>query len=72
MQTCSLLIEAKFIREKTSPSKVSEGIAADITKYPKDKFILFVIYDPDRGISDDILFRSDMENKRDCKVAIIR
>ncbi len=71
-RNADLLIEAKFIREKTTPSKASEGIAADITKYPKDKFILFVIYDPDRGISDDIAFRSDMENKRDCKVAIIR
>lgn len=67
-----LLIEAKFIRGKTSPSKVSEGIAADIAKYPNDKFILFVIYDPERGISDDIAFRRDIESKRDCNVAIIR
>jgi len=67
-----LLIEAKYIRAKTAPSKVSEGIAADITKYPKERFILFVIYDPDRGIADDTAFRNDIINKRDCIVAIIR
>jgi hypothetical protein len=29
-----LIIEAKYIRNSTAPSKASEGIAADITKYP--------------------------------------
>jgi 7-cyano-7-deazaguanine synthase in queuosine biosynthesis len=67
-----LLIEAKFIRKGTSPSKASEGIAADITKYPSDKYILFVVYDPERGISDDINFKLDIEMKRECLVAIIR
>jgi hypothetical protein len=64
-----LLIEAKYIRGKTSPSKISD---ADITKYSSNKFILFVIYDPDRGISQDDLFRKDIESKRDCLVCIIR
>lgn len=67
-----LLIEAKYIRKGTSPSKASEGIAADITKYQANKFILFVIYDPDRGISDDANFKKDIEGKRDCLVAIMR
>lgn len=67
-----LLIEAKYIRKGTSPSKVSEGIAADITKYQTNKFILFVVYDPNRRISDDAKFKKDIEGKRDCLVAIIR
>lgn len=67
-----LLIEAKYVRRGTSPSKVSEGIAADITKYQAGKFILFVIYDPERGISDDATFKRDIEGKRDCLVAVIR
>jgi len=67
-----LLIESKYVRARTSPSKVSEGIAADITKYQENKFILFVVYDPDRGILDDSRFTVEIEGKRDCLVAIIR
>lgn len=67
-----LLIEAKYIRKGTSPSKVSEGIAADITKYQSNKYILFVVYDPSCMISDVAKFKKDIEGKRDCLVAIIR
>jgi 7-cyano-7-deazaguanine synthase in queuosine biosynthesis len=67
-----LLIEAKYIRKGTSPSKASEGIAADITKYPADDFILFVVYDPYRAISDDTAFKQGIESKRACLVALIR
>ncbi len=41
-----VLVEAKYIRRGTSPSKATEGIAADLTKFPEDAFILFVVYDP--------------------------
>lgn len=67
-----LLIETKFIRKGTSPSKASEGIAADIGKYPSGKFILFVVYDPDRAIADDAAFKKDIESKRESLVAVIR
>ncbi|MDO8721834.1 MAG: 7-cyano-7-deazaguanine synthase [Syntrophales bacterium] len=67
-----LLTEAKYVRRGTSPSKATEGIAADITKYQASKFILFVIYDPERGISDDATFKKDIEGKRDCLVTVIR
>ncbi len=68
----ALLIEAKYIRGATSPSKASEGIAADITKYPGEAFVLFVVYDPERSIVDDEIFKNDIQKKRDCLVAIIR
>ncbi|MGD9109991.1 MAG: hypothetical protein PVG93_03530 [Phycisphaerales bacterium] len=67
-----VLIEAKYIRKGTTPSKISDGIAADITKYSSTKFILFVVYDPHRMISQDNRFRNDIEEKRDCLVSIIR
>lgn len=67
-----LLIEAKYIREGTPPSKITDGIAADITKYSAAKFILFVVYDPDRKIADDVAFIRDIENKRACSVSVIR
>ncbi|MDD5085552.1 MAG: hypothetical protein PHE61_05865 [Candidatus Omnitrophica bacterium] len=71
-KNADLLVEAKYIRKGTPPSKASDGIAADITKYPSDKFILFIIYDPERAISDDTEFKRDIEGKRDCLVAVIR
>ena len=71
-KTTSLLIEAKYIRNRTSPSKASEGIAADITKYPKEAFILFVVYDPERAITDDETYTNDIKSKRECNVLVIR
>jgi 7-cyano-7-deazaguanine synthase in queuosine biosynthesis len=67
-----LLIEAKFIRNSTSPSKASEGIAADLIKYPSEVHVLFVVYDPNRAIPNDDKFRSEFEKKRPCTVFIIR
>lgn len=69
-----VLIESKYLREGTPPSKVSEGMAADLIKYPESCFILFVVYDPARSIKDDVKFRQDFEEKRQglCRVVIIR
>ncbi|TVL98617.1 MAG: hypothetical protein CV087_21055 [Candidatus Brocadia sp. WS118] len=69
-----LLIESKYIRDSTTPSKVTEGIAADLTKYPNESYILFVVYDPNRAIVEDDIFKRDIENKRKnrCKIHIIR
>jgi hypothetical protein len=67
-----LLIEAKYIRGKTSPSKATEAIAADLTKYPPEKFILFVIYDPQHKILSDKTYCADIEGKGRNRVLIIR
>ena len=67
-----LLIEAKYVREHTSPSKASEGIAADLTKYPERAHILFIVYDPDRRISSDRQFARDFENRGRCSILIVR
>jgi len=72
LEDANLLIEAKYIRGSTSPSKASSGISEDITKYPEDKTILFVVYDPERSIVDDRDFAGDIEKKRKCKVQVIR
>jgi len=65
-------IEVKYIRGKTPPSKASEGIAADCTKYPKNAFLLFLVYDPQRSISNDRTFAKSFEDQRNCMVSIIR
>ena len=67
-----VLIESKFLRGATSPSKASEGMAADLTKYPRDKYILFVVYDPERAIADDNVFRQDFESRGQCTVLVVR
>lgn len=65
-------IEAKYVRGNTTPSKATEGMAADLFKYPPDKHILFVVYDPDRSIIDDEEFGHAFESRRACTVLIVR
>jgi 7-cyano-7-deazaguanine synthase in queuosine biosynthesis len=67
-----LLVEAKYIRQATSPSKATDGIASDLTKYPTSLFILFVVYDPERRIADDDAFRREIEGKGRNIVLIVR
>jgi hypothetical protein len=68
----NLLIESKFIRTSTTPSKVSDGIAADLMKYPSEIHVLFLVYDPHRAIPNDDKFRTEFEKKRPCTICIIR
>jgi hypothetical protein len=68
-----LLIESKYIRKNTPPSKASEGIAADVTKIPDGYGILFVVYDPEHQIANDDVFIKSFEYKRNnCYVRIYR
>ena len=67
-----ILIEAKYLRGATSPTKVSDAMAADVTKYPQDRHILFVVYDPLRMIKDDEIFKGDFESAGRCTVLIVR
>ena len=66
-----LLIEVKYIRGSTTPSKATEGIAADLTKYPDDTLKLFIVYDPEGKIYDRSRFKRDFEDKRYCLIHII-
>lgn len=69
-----LIIESKYLRGKTSKSAISEGIAADITKISTDVAgILFVVYDPERKVTDDEAFVAAFENRRNnCFVRVFR
>lgn len=67
-----VLVEAKYIRKSTSPSQATEGIAADLTKYPQEAFVLFVVYDPIHRIQSDNLFRNEIEAKGRNRVLIVR
>lgn len=71
-QNYHVLIEAKYVRQGTALSKVTDQISADIVKYPADAYVVFAIYDPDRIIKDDVRFSSDIESRRKCKVLALR
>lgn len=67
-----VLLEAKYLRGGTSPSKATDGIAADLIKYPDECHIVFIVYDPDRSIANDATFSKTFENKGRCTVRVIR
>lgn len=66
------LLECKYIREATTPSKATDGLAADMFKLPPDLFKLFVVYDPTRAIVDDGEFSADFESRGNCRVLVVR
>jgi len=66
-----LLIETKYVRGSTTPSKATEGIAADLTKYPDEPLKLFIVYDPDGKIADRTKFKQGFEKKRHCLIHVI-
>jgi len=67
-------IVSEGLRGEASISEICrrEGIAADLTKYPSQAFILFVIYDPQHMILSDQTFRADIESKGRNRILIIR
>ncbi len=69
-----LFVETKYLRAGTSPSRATEDIAADLTKYPDNVYLLFVVYDPDRAISDDTAFCTGFQQRRHgrCTIAVVR
>jgi hypothetical protein len=66
-----LVVEAKYIRKNTPPSKASEGLSADLTKYPDGLYLLFVVLDMGNAIADDRAFVADIEAHRPSRVLII-
>lgn len=67
-----LWVETKYIRGKTTPSRVTDQIAADCAKYPPECFLLFIVYDPERRIVDDDEIRHPWEAQRPCHLRVIR
>lgn len=70
--TMDVLIESKYVRKGTPPSRASDGMAADLTKYPQESHILFLVYDPDRAIREEEEFKNDFESLGRCTVLILR
>ena len=66
-----LLIEGKYIRRTTAPSRVTEGMAADLTKYPQEAHILFVVYDPENAVVDRARLKRDFEGRGRCTLCVL-
>ena len=66
-----LLIEGKYIRGHTTPTKVKEAMAADLTQYPQEAHILFVVYDPDNAVVGRAKLKHDFESRGRCTVCIL-
>jgi 7-cyano-7-deazaguanine synthase in queuosine biosynthesis len=68
-----LLIESKYLRQKSRLSGITDEMAADLVKYPSSSRVLFLVYDPHRVIGDDERFCADFEMRDTrCAVAVIR
>jgi hypothetical protein len=71
-ESFDLFIEAKYVRKKSVKSRITDEIAADITKYPEEKWKLFVIYDPEGKITDVSQFQKSFVKKPKVRIQIIR
>jgi hypothetical protein len=68
-----LWIELKYVRKKADIREITEDIAADISKYGDNcANVLYAIFDPDHHISDDEVFRQDIEQHKGMIVGILR
>ena len=66
-------IELKYLKKGQAPSKITDQIAADLTKYDtNNRTVLFVVYDPERVISDDETFISGISHHPTAHIRIIR
>jgi hypothetical protein len=65
-------IEVKYLRGSTKPSKASEGMAADLHKYPGSVHVVFVVYDPHRALKNDGKFKAAFERRGRSSVLVIR
>lgn len=73
LEHADLILESKYIRQNTSPSKASDGLLVDLVKYPKGAHILAVVLDLNGSIPDDVVFMRDIEGGRpSCTVLILR
>jgi hypothetical protein len=68
-----LWVEAKYPRKKEGLAKITDAVAADITKYgDSQRHVLFLVYDPERLIVDEAGFSEPIRNRPDMQIVVIR
>lgn len=69
----SLWVELKYIRSTSDIRKITEDIAAEITKYGDNKQrSLFIVYDPKHQLLNEEEFVVDIQRHDGCLVQIVR
>lgn len=66
-----LLIEAKLLKKNTSRAAITDQIGADMHKYGTS-YKLFILYDPERRITNEADFKEDFEKYSNCYIHILR
>lgn len=68
-----LWVELKYVRKRQGFTRISEDIAADVTKYGESgRRVLYVIYDPEHCVVDDTEFIAQIEQHPGMMVRFIR
>ena len=68
-----LLVELKYVRKDRGISKISSDIAEDITKYGDNhRPVLFIVYDPDRVITDEEAFCAPVKQRDNMNISVLR
>jgi hypothetical protein len=68
-----LWVELKYVRQSSDIRKITEDIAADITKYgDNQRRVVFVIYDPGHLITDEAAFAAPVTAREDMYLHVIR
>lgn len=68
-----LWVELKYVRKRGDIRGITEAIAADITKYSDNGLrVLFVIYDPEHHVVDEVQFATHIVKRDDMSVHFIR
>lgn len=68
-----LWIEMKYVRKRTDVRRITEDVAADITKYgDNDRRVLFAVYDPHHIIVDEPSFCEPIVKREQMQVCFIR
>lgn len=68
-----LWIEAKYARRRSDLVRITEAIAADITKYSDSgRRVLFIVYDPTHVIVDEEGFREPQRAHAGIQIEIVR
>lgn len=72
VESIFLWVELKYIRKKEDIRRITEEIAADITKYTdNERHILFVVYDPIHLITDKAEFSKQIHKRQNMLVHFI-
>jgi 7-cyano-7-deazaguanine synthase in queuosine biosynthesis len=68
-----LWVELKYVRERSSIRRITEDVAADVTKYgDNSRHVLYVVYDPSHLITNETEFSAPIHQRETMMVYFLR